>query len=162
MPHDRILPDATAKATCEFTVGTREAIMLPHVFIPRTHNKCFQVSIGSLDISANPPTRRSVAAPYTSIFAYVIEELRFVARRNLILHRDQYRMIGIGLNRRKAPMVPGRQIGSNVGHPQKQRRPRAYESAHANPKQRRPYPGTHRDRTPDGAASGNTSLEYQQ
>ena len=34
MPYDGLTSDATAKAMFQLTVGLRQAVMLPHVFLP--------------------------------------------------------------------------------------------------------------------------------
>ena len=121
MSHDRRPARVAAHAIFQLTVGTREAIVLPHVFLPRRHDECLQVTVGSLEILGNPPTGRAVAQPDASVFAHRFEELRFAAGGNLVFDCNQYPTIGIGFNGRESPVVPRCQIGTDIGDTYAQR-----------------------------------------
>ena len=84
--------------------------MLTKVFRPGTHDKCFEITVGDLEVSTNSPTRRAVAAPDASVLTHGLDKLRYPLGLHVVFNRNQHRArIGIRIDdTRQAPMIPRR------------------------------------------------------
>src|SRR6266851_6341338 len=101
---------ATAQPLFKKAIRPSQAIMLTKVFRPGTHDKCFEITVGDLEVSTNSPSRCAVAAPDASVFTHGLDKLRYPLGLHVVFNRDQNRArIGIRIdNMRQAPMIPGR------------------------------------------------------
>ena len=66
---------ALAQPLFKLAIRPGYAVMLTKVFRPGTHDECLDIPVGDLQVSANPPSRRAVAAPDASVFAHGLDKL---------------------------------------------------------------------------------------
>jgi hypothetical protein len=99
---------ATAQPLFELAIGAGDAVMLANVFRPGAHNERFEITAGDLEVSANSPARRPIAAPDASVLAHGLDKFRDPLGSHVVFNRDQDRAaIGIG-DKRQAPVIPSR------------------------------------------------------
>ena len=73
--HVRFTEEATAQPLFKLTIRPRKAIVLTKMFRPGTHDKCFDITVVGLEVSANSPSRGAVAAPDACVLAHDFDEL---------------------------------------------------------------------------------------
>src|SRR5579862_4173359 len=122
MFHRRPLGRVTEDPFFEFVVRDSEAIMLPLMFQPGTHEKRLQIGVRRFCIKENSPPRSSVAATNPLIPIYRIQEVRRLRRIDDVLdgHQNWAEVIGLVLEHaRLAPMIPCAEINSRGRKPKR-------------------------------------------
>jgi hypothetical protein len=70
MTDDRITANMASNSLYQFAIARGQALVLPEVFRPGNHPKCFKIEVGMLEVMEDAPVRCAAAAPGAPILLH--------------------------------------------------------------------------------------------